>query len=64
MAAYGGVEGGLTDKEAMDQLLEDEKKIHYLLGSYYPLFESDDKFFSVFFSTDDGGREKGIKNRS
>ena len=61
VAAYGSIEGGLTNKEAVDQLLEDERKTRYLLGSYYPLFESDEKFFSVFFSADDRGREKGIK---
>jgi len=50
LAVLGSVEGGLTAKEGLDQLMDDEKKIRRILGPYYYLFENDDKFFPVFFS--------------
>jgi len=47
----GGVEGGLSAKEAYEQLEEDDRKMRYLLDEYYPLFEyADTKFFSVFIA--------------
>ncbi len=58
LAVLGSVEGGLTAQEALDKLMEDDKKIHYLLGSYYYLFENDDKFFPVFFGKDTGKSTK------
>jgi len=55
LAVLGSVEGGLTAKEALEQLMDDEKKIRRMLGKYYYLFENDDKFFQVFFPEDIGG---------
>jgi len=49
LAVSCSVEGGLTAKEAIDQLMNDDRKIRYVLDSYYKLFENDDKFFSEFF---------------
>lgn len=53
LAVLGSIEGGLTAKEALDQLMDDDKKIQGLLGSYYKHFQNDDRFFAVFFSGDD-----------
>ena len=49
ISILGGVEGGLTANEALDQLMGDQKKIQYLLGSHYTLFENDERFFTAFF---------------
>lgn len=50
LAVLGSVEGGLTAREALDQLGDDDRKIRYLLGSHYSFFKNEDKFFSVFFA--------------
>jgi hypothetical protein len=55
LAVLGSIEGGLTAKEALEQLMDDEKKIRRLLGNYYYLFENDEKFFQVFFPENIGG---------
>jgi hypothetical protein len=55
LAVLGSVEGGLTANEALEQLMDDEKKIRRILGNYYYLFENDEKFFQVFFPEDIAG---------
>jgi energy-coupling factor transporter transmembrane protein EcfT len=64
LAVLGSVEGGLSAKEALDQFMDDDRIIRRLLGSYYLLFENDDKFFPVFFSgdVDDPARREDIKS--
>ncbi len=52
LAVLGTVEGGLTANEAIDKLMEDKKKIQYVLGLDYSLFENDERFFPIFFSGD------------
>lgn len=49
----GSVDGGLTAKEALEKLQDDEKKIRYLLDKYYFNFENgDEKFFAQYFAGD------------
>lgn len=53
LVRLGSVEGGLTAKEALDKLREDEKKLRYLLDKYYFDFENgDEKFFAQYFGKD------------
>lgn len=54
LVRLGSVEGGLTAKEALYKLREDEKKIRYLFDEYYFDFENgDEKFFAEYFAGDD-----------